>query len=80
MCLQLANAPSCCAPTEREPISVTLGYKHLAPLGRNPTASTRCTSNSNSSVYQLTVCSTELDDLGLLYRRAHSLPRFDSNL
>jgi len=27
---------SYCAPTEREPNSVTLGYKHLAPLGRNP--------------------------------------------
>ena len=29
-------AVSCCAPTEREPNSVTSGYKHLAPLGRNP--------------------------------------------
>ena len=27
---------SCCAPTEREPNSVTTGYKHLAPPGRNP--------------------------------------------
>jgi hypothetical protein len=48
MCFPLANAPSCCAPTEREPNSVTSGYKHLAPLGRNPIASTRCTSNLNS--------------------------------
>jgi|GEM_PF-3930940 len=29
------RAVSCCAPTEREPNSVTSGYKHLAPLGRN---------------------------------------------
>jgi len=34
MCFQLANAPSCCAPTEREPNSVMAGYKHVAPLGR----------------------------------------------
>jgi len=27
---------------------VTSSYKHLAPLGRNPTASTCCTSNLNS--------------------------------
>ena len=34
MCLQMAGAPSCCcAPTEREPNSVTSGYKHLAPAG-----------------------------------------------
>jgi hypothetical protein len=26
--------PVYCAPTEREPNSVTSGYKHLAPLGR----------------------------------------------
>ena len=44
MCFQPTSAPSCCAPMEREPDSVTSGYKHLAPLGRNPTASTRCTS------------------------------------
>jgi hypothetical protein len=31
-----ASAPSCCAPTERDPNSVTWDYKHLAPLGRNP--------------------------------------------
>ena len=37
MCFRPASAPSCCAPTEREPNSVTSGYKHLAPLGRNPT-------------------------------------------
>ena len=36
ICFQPANAPSCCAPTEREPNSLTFGYKHLAPLGRNP--------------------------------------------
>ena len=30
-----------------EPNSVTSGYKHLAPLGRNPTASTCCTSKLN---------------------------------
>ena len=41
--------PNCCAPTEREPNGVTFGpYKHLAPLGRNPTASTCCTSKLNS--------------------------------
>jgi len=34
MYFQLANALSRCAPTEREPGSVTSGYKHLAPLGR----------------------------------------------
>ena len=34
--------------TEREPNSMTSGYKHLAPLGRNPTASTCCTSKLNS--------------------------------
>ena len=42
------SAPGCCAPTEREPKSVTSGYKHLAPLGRNPTAPTCCNSNLNS--------------------------------
>ena len=31
-----ASAQSCCAPTEREINSGTSGYKHLAPLGRNP--------------------------------------------
>ena len=44
-------APSCCAPTEGEPNNVTSGYKHLAPLGRNPTASTCCTSKLDSSGY-----------------------------
>ena len=48
MCFQPPGAPSCCAPTEREPNSVTSSYKHLAPLGRNPTASTCGTSNLNS--------------------------------
>ena len=37
---QPASAPGCCAPTEREPNSLTSGYNHLAPLGRNPMAST----------------------------------------
>ena len=37
---QPASASGCCAPTEREPDNVTSGYKHLAPLGRKPTAST----------------------------------------
>ncbi len=54
MFFQSASAPGCCAPTEREPNSVTSGYKHLAPLGRNPTASTRCTSNLNSHLRNVT--------------------------
>ena len=46
--ISAGNAPGCCAPTERGPNGVTSGYKHLAPLGRNPTASTCCTSKLNS--------------------------------
>ena len=37
------HASGCCAPRERQTNSVTSAYKHLAPLGRNPTASTRST-------------------------------------
>ena len=33
------HARGCFAPTERDPNCVTSGYKHLAPLGRNPTIS-----------------------------------------
>ena len=50
MSFQRAKEPSCCAPTEREPNSVTSGYKHLAPLGRNPTALTCCTSKLNPPI------------------------------
>jgi len=48
MCFQPPRAPNCCAPTEREPNSMTSVYKHLAPLGRNPTESPCCTSKLNS--------------------------------
>jgi hypothetical protein len=44
------NVPSYCAPTERGPNSVTAGYKHVAPLGRNPTAPTCFPSNLNSRI------------------------------
>ncbi len=47
MCSRPANAPGCCAPTERETKCVPSGYKHIAPLGRNPKQSTRCTSKLN---------------------------------
>jgi hypothetical protein len=33
-----SQCAKCCAPTERELNCVTSGYKHLAPMGRNPTA------------------------------------------
>ena len=32
------------------------GYKHLAPLGRNPTAATCYTSNLNPPITKLAIC------------------------
>jgi hypothetical protein len=40
-------AVSCCAPMEREPNSVTSGYKHLAPPGANRQTTFCCTCKLN---------------------------------
>ena len=51
--LQPASEPSCCAPEERGTKSVTSGYKHLAPLGRNHTITRRQRQEVQSSTFRL---------------------------
>ena len=50
MCFRPAMCQVIALLTERGPNSVTSGYKHVAPLGRNPTAPTCFPSNLNSRI------------------------------